>query len=777
MSTPRRRRRQAFAAGIAALVAAGSFTLVTGQAAQADDALPGDGTTSITAGASCWGIKQEHPASGDGIYFLNTAALERPTRVYCDMTTDGGGWVLVGRGREGWTFSSWGQGSGALVRDTVDGPEAFAPAALSTVRIDQLLGGTPLDELSDGIRLERSLNSSGSQRQDYRLLPDYQDWTWDLPAGEPLEGYIADGTTYAGGTTRDTGGTGTRRMWTYEWASHDNKKGFAYGSGVSGGSSSATNHLWTAGGEGYPIPFTRVWLRPEIANDQAGFTPIPAEGFDAEAVPSTLKNRSELAPWGVVGVDHTGESQIEPWKTNVLSLHVAGDRVYVGGRFTGVQQGPSATEVPQPYLAAFDLDGTWISTFRPEVEGRVWDIDTTPDGNLVIAGDFTSVNGAAGTAGMAKLDPDTGELVAGFKADFARTTGPMVVRTIDLDGDLIYAAGSFNRLTGANWGEIKVTNAANVSADNGRPGQWRPQPRSHVVDLDVSVDGTRVLLGGYFNRIVEDENHGYFGIVDASVGNPVPGIGAWQPSTTRAKYQQAVLDLGDGRIFTGGSEHNIQLWDWNRQNLLDAAITKAGGDTQAMEVVGDYAYVACHCGDWVYEGTNSWPTPTDYRSKEPINLVGRWDVETWNYDTSWYPSSLHGEYGEGIWTIDGDDEGCLWVGGDLKRGGWSGNEANDWLGGFARFCQDVANLQPPTEPTDFDVQVEGPGAVLTWGASTDDGGTVSYDVYRDDRVIASVWGTTFTDPDIAGENHTYTVRAVDPQGNRSSSPAPVAVNG
>ena len=87
------------AVAIALLVAIPLLNMVTGNSAQAADAVPGDGTTAATAGASCWGIKQQVPASPTGVYWLNTAALERPQQFYCDMTTDGGGWVLVGRGR------------------------------------------------------------------------------------------------------------------------------------------------------------------------------------------------------------------------------------------------------------------------------------------------------------------------------------------------------------------------------------------------------------------------------------------------------------------------------------------------------------------------------------------------------------------------------------------------------------------------------------------------------------------------------------------------------
>jgi hypothetical protein len=782
------RRNRVAAVALAALAAVSAITIVGGTTAQAAPALPGDGTTSTTAGASCWGIKQQHPASTTGTYWLSTAALERPQQFHCDMTTDGGGWVLIGRGRQGWTFNPFGQGSPSTVRSTVDGAGAFAPAALPEATVDALLDGQPLSEMADGFRLERSTNSSGSQRQDVEMFPAYANWTWSLAAGQLLQKVELDGRTYAGSNTFDTsdsvfgqtqnglsGLQGTRRVFTFKWASHSNQAGFSFGSGVSGGSSSSTNHLWTASNEGHPIPFTRVWVRPRIANDAAGFTPIPAAGFGEQAKPAVLKNRSELAPWGVTGLDHTNEATIEPWNTSVLSMRALGDKMFVGGRFDTVQQGPTGTRVGQKYLAAFTADGAWIDSFRPTLNGRVWDMVVTGDGKLIIAGDFTSVNGQPNTSGLAALDPSTGAVISSWKANVTSTSGRVLVRALDIRNDTIYAAGSFNRYTGGTWNTITVSNAVAMSAVNGTPSGWRPRLSGSGVRLDVTDDGSRVLVAGYFNRINDDTNHGYFGITDATTGNPVPGIGSWTPSVgSNARYQQAVADLGDGRYAVGGSEHNIQLWNAQRTELLDAAVTRQGGDTQAIELFDGKAYIGCHCGNWVYEGTNNWTTPTGFRSVEPINLIGAWDLATWDHDTSWYPSSLKGARGEGVWAIEEDSRGCIWAGGDLNRGSYSGNAATDWLGGFARFCQE--DVTPPSAPWNLSATTAGSGVVLNWASSTDASGTVSYDVYRDDRVIATVFGRTFTDPEVTG-THRYTVRATDARGNRSASPAPISVNG
>ena len=85
------------------------------------------------------------------------------------MTTDGGGWVLIGRGREGWSFPYWGENSPSTLRNTVTGPGAFVPSSLPTPTVDGLLNGGRMDGLADGIRLRRATNVAGTTWQEVRM--------------------------------------------------------------------------------------------------------------------------------------------------------------------------------------------------------------------------------------------------------------------------------------------------------------------------------------------------------------------------------------------------------------------------------------------------------------------------------------------------------------------------------------------------------------------------------------------------------------------------------
>lgn len=56
-----------------------------------------DGLSSATAGTSATQIKQNYPSSTDGIYWIANPNIngETPFPIYADMTTSGGGWMLL----------------------------------------------------------------------------------------------------------------------------------------------------------------------------------------------------------------------------------------------------------------------------------------------------------------------------------------------------------------------------------------------------------------------------------------------------------------------------------------------------------------------------------------------------------------------------------------------------------------------------------------------------------------------------------------------------------
>lgn len=77
----------------------------------------------------------------------------------------------------------------------------------------------------------------------------------------------------------------------------------------------------------------------------------------------------------------------------------------------------------------------------------------------------------------------------------------------------------------------------------------------------------------------------------------------------------------------------------------------------------------------------------------------------------------------------------------------------------------TTDTTPPSTPTNL-TATSGNKVQLSWGASTDNSGSVSYRVYRDGAQVGTSNTTSYTDSGKAG-TYTYTVRAVDPSGNLS----------
>lgn len=733
---------------------------------------PRDGSTQERAAASCWEVKQVRPAAPDGRYWILTPQLVAPVRIHCDQTTDGGGWALVGRGRDGWSWGGDGKGTPDQVSATVSGPAAFSPRQLSGRVVDGLLGGRRLDSFADHVRLRRATSTNGRSWQESRLRFASRDrWTWAFGAGHRLASYSIGGATGPVATTRSIEiDSRFKRLFTYESPQNDWVRGFTFGSG-STGTTAASSHLYsTASGGRYATPFTQVFVRPRLRTSDLSFPAVPAGGTAATTVLPLARSGALPQTWGVSG---TGAGGTGETATEVQAFAQVGSRVFVGGNFTRVQKGAAATGgdvLARSYLTAFHAStGEPVRSFAPRLDGQVKALAVLPDGGLAVGGDFRTVGGLR-RAGLAVLDPSTGAIDPRWDTVLENRVagGRVSVRALAVSGGRLYVAGAFTHLVRGS-SAVFARNAGRLSLATARADDgWNPNLNGTVAAMDVAPDGSRVYLAGYFTRAGSRVTPRAAALSTAAGAAP----DAWTPrfsTTTTATYQQTVLRVGS-RIWLGGAQHSFFAYDARTFALRDTHVTRHGGDLQSSATNGTIVYGGCHCGDWTYEGATTYDgftpgqTRTTWRQADEISFVGAWDAATGRYLPAFTPQ-WKARGGFGAWALFVAADGTLWAGGSFtsvvtEKG------TNQWVGGFARFAPRPSRV--PSAPRGLVIARSGTSVTARWTASTTTGST--YEVLRGGRVVATTSGTSVTVPDSAAGDR-FVVRASDGTGNRSASTA------
>ncbi|MGP9734372.1 fibrinogen-like YCDxxxxGGGW domain-containing protein [Brachybacterium sp. AOP42-C2-15] len=723
-----------------------------------------DGLGEGTAAASCWEIKQKDPASQDGIYWLVTPELGAPQQFFCDQTTDGGGWVLVGRGRDYWTQSNEGRLTPSDVAQTPTGPSAFSPAQLSSDTIDGLLNDGRVDALAEGVRLRRARTTDGSTWQEvqFQYGTPRDDWSWQFAGSQSVSDWSMDSGSGRGGTTGSFGSDNSyRRVDTNVDGNRGWARGFSYGPSARGSSDSGS-YVWaSSSSSGYPRPFTQVFLRPRLMSQDI-FTAIPETGLPEITGVATAQSYPMTSPWGVSGLGAAGSGELN---TEVADFAESNGVMYVGGNFRYVQRDANGSgRVEQSYLAAFDVaTGEWLPGFRPTFDNQVKALAVLPDGRIAVGGAFSTANGQSSPS-FAVVDPATGASDPAVTTRVINYTGgtPPAIRSMDVQDGYLYLGGRFTHLTGSGvTSEVYQRNIGRLSATTLAPVPgWDPMLDGTVVSVDASAHGDQVYAAGYFglSRWTEvTERAGAFTADDATV---IPWhVDFSNRDNGRTGYQQAVREVGD-RVWLGGSEHMLFSYDRRNMQEMSTNIAQNGGDFQAISPYGDDGLAAgCHCSENIYQGARDWPTVRSFSRVEHIEQAGIWRASDGAFVPEYSPQvSLRSGYG--AWAIEEASDGALWVGGDYTYARLP-NTQNYWTGAFIRFAPTDASA--PSTPQGLTAASAAGVDQLTWDGVSD--GT--YEVLRDDRVVAATATTSLQLPTISGAR--YFVRAVDQAGNRSTT--------
>jgi hypothetical protein len=391
-------------------------------------------------------------------------------------------------------------------------------------------------------------------------------------------------------------------------------------------------------------------------------------------------------------VDYTPHAQ----NGSIRAYAQIGNTIYAGGSFTGIKAAGATAWTPAGYLVAYDAStGALKAGFAPTFDNAVQALAVSPDGKLIVGGNFGTVNGVA-RKNLVEIDPGTGATIAGW---VGRADGGVVRRTV-VQGNHLYIAGAFHWVNGTQHGLLARLNATTGAIDSTfqvDASGARPTPNSTelVWALAVAPNGRTVVATGNFT-VVNGQDRDQVVMIDTS---GTPAVADWHTeeyvpacySDTFPFYARDVDFSDDGSYFAVAADggrgdaycDSIARFETaDRGEAVATWVNFTGTDSvTALEAADGLVYAAGHFR-WLNNANGD-----DKKGPGGVDRYGFGALDASNgVPVSWNPSRSPGsslpaggvEWGPIVWE--------LWKGGNgLYAGFDSDGAAGEYHGRQALF--------------------------------------------------------------------------------------------
>ena len=333
---------------------------------------------------------------------------------------------------------------------------------------------------------------------------------------------------------------------------------------------------------------------PTSSFDDTGRAPSTSYSYRVSAVDaagneSTLSTPPATATTAPPGTATPTEIPDATWQTGgasasdltgsrVESIAVTPDRYYLGGSFLNVRPPGVAWgtgNVTRNHLAAFDSSGALVTSWNPNADGVVDAVAVDPaSGTVFVSGAFTHVGGQA-RAGLAALDPVTGQALAWDPAPNSD------VKDLIVANNRLYVGGKFGTIAGASRNKLAAFDLPALGLDSA----WRPTANKRV--NSIASLGSTIFIGGIFESVSGDATQLHLAALDA-------GNGALLPLADHPDYYIDGIAPTPTRIFLaeGGPGGKVEAFSWPGGSRQWTA--QLDGDMQAIAQRDGVAYAGGH---------------------------------------------------------------------------------------------------------------------------------------------------------------------------------------